>query len=307
MATSSLTGTDLILKSLRSLLLDHLAATGTLTADAPITTNVIKIPNTSRFRVDDDAYLISGPTNITENVNIADIPDDKTLVLAGPLQRTWTMAETAYIQKAVNGEFIKGIYIGDLKVIPSFPTITIDILQEQNEWFTLRETTHEYRFAIRVYVLEDNFETTNLRCIVLTEQVREILMDHIRPIIDGTSHPLLADLPKTQSVVNIADTSGLIVGGPVFIQDNEPRPSQQENYVKTILSPTAVELRSPADFDYLVSRGAQLTFVRRLLYDTRPESINYGYVPGKGGTFARAAEIQWFAKEMRLRLGNILT
>lgn len=298
---------DKILSSLRTLLIDHLAPTGTLTANVPLGGTTIQIPNTSKFRPDDQIYFISVSANMTELAQVVDIPDDKTLVISPGSTRGWTTVETAYVQKAVNGEFLKGVYIGDLKQIPSFPTVTIDVLQESNEWFTLRQTSHDYRFAIRAYVLENNFEKTNLNCIKLATQIREILLDHIRPIIDGVSHPLTLDLPAGQSVVTIADTSGFVVGGPVFVRDAHPRPSQQEAYVKSILSPTALELRLPTEFDYLVSRQAEIIFVKRLLYDTRPENINYGYVPGKGGTFARAAEIQYFAKEMRVREGSLNT
>lgn len=297
---------DKILMSLRTLLIDHLAATATLTANVPLGGLTVSIPNSSRFRIDDDIFFISVAANMTELAHIVDIPDDKTLILQSGTTRAWTTAESAYIQKAVNGEFLKGVYIGDLKTIPKFPAITIDVLEESNEWFTLRQTSHEYKFLIRAYVLEDNFETTNLRCIRLATQIREILLDHIRPIIDGVSHPLTLDLPAGQTVVSMANTTGFIVNGPVFLRDANPRPAHQESYVKAVLTPTTLELRAPSDFDYLVSRQAEIIFVKRLLYDTRPESINYGSIV-KGSSFCRAADIQWFAKEMRLREGNLLT
>lgn len=298
---------DKILRSLRTLIIDHLAASESLTVNLALGGTTVTVPNTSRFRIGDEIYLISDTAGFAESSLIDDIPDDKTIIISPGSVRGWTVAENSYVQKAVNHQLIKRVHIGDLKQIPSFPTITIDVSQESNEWITLRRTSHEYRFAIRTYVLADNFETTNLFLVRLTQQLREILIDHIRPIIDGVSHPLTASVPAGQTVINVASTAGFVVGGPVFLRDAMPRPSHQEDYVKAILSPTALEIRTATDFDYLTTRQAEIIKVDRLLYDSRPETINYGYVPGSGGTFMRASEISWFAKEEIDRLGNTLT
>ena len=218
------------------------------------------------------------------------------------------MSENSYLQKAVNFQFIKRIHIGDLKVIPSFPTITIDPDNESNEWLTLRQTSHEYRFNIRTYVLADNFEKTNLYLIRLTQMIREVLMDHIRPIINGESHPLTANILQGQTVVTIADTSSFAAGDWAFLRDAYPHPSQQEMQVKKILSSTQIELLRPTCYDYLMSRQAEFILVKRLLYDTRPDSITYGYVVSEGGgPLMRASQISWFSKENVHRNGNILS
>lgn len=272
------------------------------------------VPNTSRFRIGDEIYYLSTSAGFSETSTVKEIPDDKTIIVTSGSVRGWTVAEGTYIQKAVNFQFIKRIHIGDLKPIPSFPTICLEPLTENNEWMTLRSTSHEYRIAIRTYVLADNFEKTNTYLIKLTEQIREILLDHIRPIVVGESFPLTADLVAGGTVVSIANTSkfaddlsqpdGVSFG---YLRDAMPRPSQQESYIKSVLSPTQLELRGASAFNYLVSRQAEIIRAERLLYDTRPESISYGYVPGQGGALMRASEITWFAKEMLCREGNFLT
>jgi len=299
---------DQILTSIRTLLLDHLAAIEALTSNVALGGATVKIANTSRFRVGDEAYLLSNVANKAETVNIIDIPDDKTITLSQGSVRGWTVAETSYIQKAVNHQFIKRIHIGDLKIIPSFPTITIDVASESNEWLTLKQTAHDYKFNIRTYVLADGFETTNIFLIKLTQQIREILIDHIRPIIDGESHLLTLDLPVNTTVVTIGDTSNFAAGDWVFIRDAFPRPAQQEVMIKKILSPTQVELTVPICYDFLVSRQGEMILVKRLLYDSRPDAINYGYVVSEGGgTLMRASEISFFAKENIYRSGPINT
>jgi hypothetical protein len=304
---------DKILTSLRTLLIDHLAATESLSADMSLGDTLATVPNTSRFREGDEIYIISETVGFGEVTSIRQIIDDKTILLQSPTVRGWKVSENSYIQKAINHQIIKRIHIGDIHQNPSFPVITIEPQQESNEWMTLRGTSHEYRVAIRAYVLADNFEQSNIFLPKLTQQIREVLIDHIRPIIDGESHPLTADFNAGGTVVTIADTSAFAsdlatsqtaIG---YLRDAAPRPSQQESYVKTVLSSTQLELYSPANFDYLMSRQAEFIRVRRMLYDTRPESIDYGYVPGENGTFLKASQITWFGKELICREGPFIT
>lgn len=297
---------DKILQATRSLLLNYLAPTQTLTADLPLNGTTVSVADTKFFRVNDEIFLISESVGFAETSLIQDIPNDKTIIINPPTVRGWAVSEGAYVQKAINHQFIKRILIGDNKNIASFPTITIDAKSENNDWLTIARTRHEYHFSIRTYLLADNFETTNIFLIKLTQQIREILYEHIRPIIDGDPHLLKADAPFGATVITIDDTSKFQVGMPVFLIDNHPQPHSQESYVKTILSKTQLAINHATEFDYLASRGAELIRSNRMMYDTRPETIEYGYIqsPG-GGSLMRASEISWFAKEDICRFDNI--
>ena len=306
-----------ILQSLRSLLIDHLAATETLTADLPVGGTQVSVANTSRLRPGDEIYLMSASVGSAEVSTIQSIPDWQTLIITLGSTRGWKVSENAFVQKAISHQAIQRIHIGDNRQNVKFPTITLEPTSESNEWMTLGATSHEYRIAIRSYVLADDFETSNLYLTKLTEQIREILTDHIRPIIDGQYMSLLADLPAGSTVVSVPDTTPFAadLAGPsrmslCFLRDaatwyNYPIFSiSQEAYVKSVLDSTHLELQEPTQFDYFVARQAQAIRVTRLLYDSRPESISYGFVPGQGGSFLRASEITWFGKEELIRNGN---
>jgi len=179
---------------------------------------------------------------------------------------------------------------------------------------TLHGTTHEYKIAIRTYVLSDDFETSEIFLAKLSEQIREVLIDHIRPIIDGEPHLLTADLHMGGTVVSIADTSHFLADLAAaahqsfgYLIDATPEPNSQESYIRTVLSPTQLQLVMPAAYDYLVERQAVIVRAKRMLYDSRPSSISYGYVPGDKGSLLRASEITYFCKEMLCRSGNLLT
>lgn len=305
---------DQILISIRNLLMDHLVNPQPLTVDAPTGSVSVTVPNTSRYKANEEIYFFSSITGKGETAIIDSIPDYQTLNLKTATVSPWLVASTAYVQKAINFQPLQGIYIGDLKQIPKFPAISITPTSESNEWMTLRGSSHEYRFAIRSYILADNFETSELYLTKLTRIIREILMDHIRPIIAGQSHPLTVDLPAGSAVVDIADTSDFAadLAAPGhssigYLRDASPTPAQQESYIKTVLSPTQIELVNPSVFDYLIARQAEIIRVERMLYDTRPESISVGYVRGAGSSMLRASEITWFAKEFICREGNFLT
>jgi hypothetical protein len=300
-------GADSILFSLRSLLLEHIAASQPLSSDMAVGSTSINVPNTSKFRDGDEIFIMSIGSNEAEPNQILRVNDWDELVVATPTLRGWTTAESAFVLKAINHQPLKRIHAGDLRIIPDFPTITIEQTGESNEWITLRGTTHEYKFSIRVYVQYDNFESTNRGLIKLAENVREVLMDHIHPIVDGIQYPLLADVPKGATVVTISDTSKFEPFRVVYLRDAKPRPSSQEDMVRSVLSPTQLELATPAQFDYLTARQGELIFINHYLYDSRPSDITYGFMPGQGGALLKAAEISWFAREEVIRQGNILT
>ena len=301
-----------ISSAIRTLLMDHLATAQALIADTPVGGTVVKIANTSRFKEGDELWLMSSGSKI-EPCLIRMIPDDKTIILDRPTVGAWAAATNSLVQKTLAYQPLKRIHIGDLRQIPSFPTITIVPTNESNEWMTLGSTSHEYRASIRTYVLMDNFEKANEVLMRYTEYIREILVDHIRPIITGDHYPLLEDLPIGGKVVKISDTTAfaddMIRYGlsAAFLRDNMPHPSEQEDYVKTVLSPTELELAEVAGVEYKVSRQAEIIRVTRLLYDSRPESISYGYVPGENASLMLASEITWFAKEQICRSGNIIS
>jgi hypothetical protein len=295
-----------ILTSLRSLLVDHLSTSQSLTSNTAAGSDLVYVANTSRFRAGDEAFLMSATLNKAEPVRIRDVIDYRTLQLFENSVPGWTTSNGSFIQKAIAHEPLRRAYIGDLKRIPDFPTITISPDSEDNEWWSLGATDHDFKLSIRVYVQTANFEESNIVLTKYAQAIREILIDHIHPIIEQQTEyfPLTADLIAGSLVVSLTDTSDFVPNQVVFIRDAEPRLSSTENIVLSILSPTELELNVPVKYDYLVVRQAEIIRVNRYLYDTRPSNISYGYVPGSGGSLLRAAEIKWYGKEVRCREGN---
>lgn len=310
-----------ILQSIRGLILDHLDNTQPILADLPVGNTVVFVPNTSRFRVNDEIYIMA-PVDSThllapdliEPAWIVEIPEYNQLIIStvdpnsslyvSPVgsTRLWLVSENTQIHKAIQHQPLKGVHIGDIRPIPDFPTITVSPASEDSEWLTFGGSSHNYKTTIRVYVLADNFETTEKLLSKTAKQVREILFDHIHLPIDFTPYPLTADVPTGGTVVSVASTAKFFPGAFTFIRDAKKRPFiSQVAYVRSVLSSTDLELSCSLENDYLVARQAEILLCRRYLYDTRPDSISYGFVPGTGGSFMRAAEISYFGKEMVLR------
>lgn len=310
---------DQILQSLRELFIQHLANNQPLLSELPAGSTVVTVPNTSRYRVGDQAFLMSptlmttDPTTgrevpgLTEQVTIKDITAYNTVVLEKPTTIAWHVSDNTSLLKAVNWQPLQRVYIFDNQRIPKFPSITISAKDEVPEWITLRGTSHEYTLQIRVYVLDDGSENAEITCIRLAKQVKEILLDHIHPIIGGVAQPLTADLPNGSTVVNVADSSIFTPLLPVYIRDASVRPGAQEIDVSAILSPTQIELATPVMYDFFVARDAEIIQTNRYMYDTLPSTISYGHVPGEEGALMRCAQISWFAREEIIRLGDLVT
>lgn len=297
---------DEILPSLRNLLIDHLATSQALTANIGIGGTTCSVANTSRFRIGDECYLSNPVTDIGQLVEISDIIDDKTMSITAATI-AFTTTDTCYIKKAIGGQNIRRVVIGGLKQLTAFPSITIAPGNESTEWGTLAETYHTYNVSIKTYVLCDNFEKAEIQISKLTKAIKELLLEHLRPIINGISYPLTQNLGYGESVIRIANTAGFSSGDYIFLRDAKPNTNHQEEQIKSVLSSTALEISGAVDRDYLTTRSAELIKVNRLLYDSRPESINYGYVKSDSGSLLRASEISWWGKEAKIRLGNTLT
>jgi hypothetical protein len=298
---------DRLLLAQRALLLEHLAANQPLTAALSAGGTTVKLPNTSKFRDGDEVFIMSTSANLSEKQQILTVDDWDTVTLAAGAGRTWPLSEDPFVLKAPGHQPLKRVHIGGILQNPDFPAITLEGKSEDNEWWSLRATSHDYKVAIRVYVQADAFEDTNILLYKYSRQVREILMDHIHPIVDGEFFPLTADALTGATVITLSSTATLQPGSPVNLRDAKVRVSSQENQVRTILSPTMLELSQPMDFDCLVARQGEVIHMRRHFYDTRASSITYGVVPGRGGPLMKAAEFDWFAKEVVKRFGNIVT
>jgi hypothetical protein len=296
-----------ILFSIREMLIQHLANSQPLTANLSAGSTTVKLPNTSRFRPKDEVFLMSDAENLTEQAQIDDIVAWDTVSLKTPTTRPWLLSKGARMLKAIGFQPLKRVQLGDLLVNPSFPCITIEPKSEENEWMTIRGTSHEHTVQIKLYVLNDNFESTNVLLAKYASQAREILMDHIHPIVNGVAYPLATDLPAGSTVVTVPSTAGFKVAQAVYLRDANVRPSDQEAMVRTILSPQQIELSTSTEHDYLVARQAEIIRSDRYLYDTRASRITYGFVPGSGGSVMKGAEFTWFAKELIFREGNLIT
>jgi hypothetical protein len=304
-----------IMKAIRRLLIDHLATDEPLVTDASPGDTIITLLRTSRFRAGDQVFLKSDSLGLVEKAVVSEVLEwDETLgyqlVLETPLVGTWAVADGSSLLKAINHDPLKRIFLGDLKQIPDHPVIYISLPDETNEWFTLRSTNHEYTFRIRAYILGDNHEDSVEKIAKFGENIREILLDHIHPVVDDPPIilPITADVFVGSTVIRVTDTSEILAGDRIYLRDGELRPAgSQEAVVRTILSPFEIRLATPSEWDFLVSRTAELIVAQRYLYDTRPSSVSYGHVPGQGGSFSHAAEISYFAKEALVRTGNIIT
>lgn len=298
---------DEILPSLRTLLIDHLATSQALIADMAPGSKFVKIANTSRFRAGDEVFLMATPLNRAEKARIFAVPDFETLELEEATVPGWATADSSLVQKAINYAPLKRVYIGNLGRNPDFPSITITPENESNEWWALGATDHDFRVSIRVYVQTGNFEKSEILLAKYAKAIREILIDHIHPVINSQTEifSLTVDLPANGTVATIPDTSTFRLGDRIILRDATPPPSSEENTVRTVLSPTELELNVAVGRTFETARSAELLRLNRYLYDTRPSDISYGYVPG--ASLLRAAQIDWFGKEVRCRPGNIAT
>jgi hypothetical protein len=303
-----------ILRTLQEILMNGIAPMQLLSANAAIGDTIISVANSSRYRIGDEAMIVSDTVTLpgqaiagaVEICKVKSIPDYNQIELSVPLTRAWLLSEGAYIVGTVDHMPLQRVYIGKMPVNAKFPCITISPVSEDNDWMTLQATNHEYKFDIGVYVLTDTLEKSTILCGKFAKKAREVLMDQIHPVVNGISYPLSADLPPGSKIVTLPTTVGITIPALAFIRDAKTRIPARESVVRAILSPTEVEIVIPTEYEYLMARGAEFILMKRYLYDTRPSNIRYGFVKKEAGMLA-GANISWYAKEELIRPGNILT
>jgi len=304
-----------IMRALQRLMIDHMAADWPLVADLAPGQNVVRVLQSSKFREGDEVFIKSETLGKVEAAVVDEVLAwDPTygyrISLESPVSGAWTVADGSSLLRAINHQPLKRVYRGSLTITPAYPSISISLPEESNDWFSMRATDHEYTFKIRAYTLSDNFERGTDQIAKFAEAIREVLIDHIHPIVDDPPVviPITSDVAANSTVIEVTDSSRISPGDRVFLRDGEVRPmGSQEAVVQSILSATQVRLATPTEWDYLVARGAELIVAVRYLYDTRPSSVSYGYVPGNSGSFGHAAELNYFAKEAICRTGAMIT
>lgn len=285
-----------VLDAVRRIVSKWTITTTTLTADAIAGDTIITVDSTLRFIAGNEIVLrdADGNTEPTPGVlTILNVLDNTHLELSEPLQLSWVLANSPSIFKAINGQYIQAVYIGDPPVIPQFPAITVNSKSKPSEWMTTRGTKERYNIEISIFANAADYED-GFRFVHDIAEIIDVGLKHnIYPIVNSFDvYGLTADLVAGDSFVKIADTSKLVCYDRILIENKF---KVFESEIVNIVDATTIKVRLSADSDYTVADGSKLIRPHRWIFNSWPAEINFGHIPK--GSLLQAAVISWFAEE----------
>jgi hypothetical protein len=258
---------------------------------------LISLRTSHRFRPGDDVLITDGSEFEYPHM-VVEIPDSTHVVLQDGVRFSdWNIGNCS-LRKAVRGQFVQGIYLGDPDSIIKYPAITVNAKNKSSEWIGLEVTKETYDVDITCYVQDATQEDGYEFLLHLTRIVETGLKKNPFPVVGDRSYvPLLAAVYPGDTYIRIADTDGItpdqfILFDSVF--------QSEDAWVAEIVDGQVIRLREPLRNSYPLDSDPQVIIINRFLFKAWPKSIDYGFVHKT--TLLKASKISWSAEEAEMQM-----
>lgn len=284
-----------VLTSLRQIIHRWVNSESPITEPIAVGDNVLTLRTSHRFKVGDDVLITDGSEFEYPHV-IAEVPDETHVVLQDGVRFSDWNVGSCNLRKAVKGQFVQGIYLGDPDNIMKYPAITINGKSKNSEWIGLEVSNETYEVDITCYVADATQEEGYEYLMHLAHIIETGLKKNPVAIAGDKGYvSIIADIEQGDVFVRLADTDGITAGqfillDSVFISE--------DCHVAEIVDGQVIRLSEPAKNEYLVVNDPKAILVERFLYKCWPKNIDYGFV--HKGTLLKAARISWSATEAQM-------
>lgn len=286
-----------ILDSVRRIIERWVNTYAILKSDASPGDTVLNVRSTVRFERNDE-ILLTNDTVYETGLYIKSIVDDTHIELKTPINFDWAVSDNAMVKKAIYGQIVQGVYLGDPSVIPQYPAITVAPDTRSSEWLTLESTKERYALTINIYVLDSTDEGSNRFLYKMTDIVQEGLKRNIFPLVnDYNVTAITQNASAGDFILKVADSDAVkTTCARVRIED--PFKSE-ETAVTEIIDSNTIRLARCLFFDYDILDNPIIISPERLIFNSWPESIDYKKI--QKDSLLKAATISWFAEEEEIR------
>lgn len=290
-----------VLDSVRRIVAKWTSNSTPLRSNASPGTTVLEVENAIRFVSGDEVAIHSNSKGAETYLIVDEILDTTHLSLVTPTQIDWTTSENAILTRTFYGQFIQAVYIGEPDPIFKFPAITINAVSRESEWMTLDSTRETYNLEINVYVQSGSQEDTYRFLMRMVDVIQTGLKRNVMPLVGPYSVTSAShDIASNDVYLRVDDSS-------IFNHDGElfPRAIVEDKYkaeelmLEEITDATTIKLVIPVCYDYLVADDAKVISPQSFIYNSWPESIEYGTI--FKGTLLKAAKISWMCQQEKLQ------
>lgn len=287
-----------ILNGVRQIVARHVVADVPITSDISPGDTVLNIKTTIRLKNGDEIIITDGE-NEEHDLFIHSVIDDTHIQLTTTTRFDWAVSDNVVIKRAFAGQYVKGIYLGEPDVIPTYPAITVNIVNSHSEFWTTRATKERYQIEIGIFVEGSDQESGATLLWELTDRVQLSLKKNVYPLLsDFTTYNITADIQPTDYFIKVADTSVFRQGQLVLIEDTF---QTVETYIDVICDATTLKLNTPTGLNYSTA-DTLLILPTRFIFNSWPADITWGKI--FKGTLLKGASISWFAEEMEIQFNK---
>lgn len=284
-----------ILDSLRKIIYRWLNTETTITQNVSVGDIIIHVDNAMRFMPNDEIAITDG-IEFEFPLVIKSILDKTTIQLNTPTNFAWNTSN-AYVKKSIAGQFVQGIYIGDVSIIPKFPAVVINGKSKSSEWTTLESTTEKYEVSINCYVEESTQENGYRALLRMTNIIERGLKRNIFPVV-GEIGPIdiLESIDSGDYFIKVDDTDGLVQNQLIIIEDKY---HAEDASIDEVIDSQTIKLHKNVFNSYLTLNDPKLLVITRFLYKSWPTSIDFTTV--QKDTLLKGSTISWSAEEIQLQ------
>jgi len=255
---------------------------------------ILDIDNTNRF-YPGDVIAITDGIEFEFPLVVKGVLDRNKIVIHSGTNFNWN-SSNAYVKKSINGQFVQGIYIGDVSIIPKFPAIVINGKSKTSEWTTLESTTEKYEVSISCYVEQANQEDGYRTLLKMVKIVEQGLKRNMFPLISSSpSVDVIDSVLTNDQFLKVESTDGLLKNHLLVI---EGKYNAEDLMIQEVVDEQIIRVGNVFN-NYLLSEAPKIYVLDRFLYKTWPGSIDFTTV--QKDTLLKGATISWSGEEIELQ------
>lgn len=283
-------------EAIKNVISKYVARPMPLTHDLETGDNVLSVQS-RRFNVGDQiAIYRTGDTETGAQIReVQAVYVDHRLCLDDVVQSSFP-AHVSYVQKCVNGEFIRGIHNGDPPVLPSYPAICVNSTRQENErWLIGGMDRETYAFDVLIYADASLYVDQYEALLTWQKMITDGLFRAFRPLVQPyTMTTLASPYDACDTMIHVSEADVFPRCDYILVEDVD---HTRGGRIIANCGGGYYRISNPLGADF--SPGANVVQEHRFIYSTDLPSVVY--LDTEKDRSVKAAVLSYVCQEAKQR------